>query len=161
MTHQPRGTPLLKGCPKLITQLMLVLFITCLLPCVLAQATFVVSPSEMTQAEGNSYCSGRGMTLAAIYNTDELSTARNAISAAGVTKAITSATSDGNGWRWGSGGARWVEAVPVPAARLLSHESFAQMSFDTRPAGGAGANAAGLYPSFGKPATSPSRGTLD
>ena len=70
----------------------------------------MVSPSEMTQAEGIPYCSGRGMTLAAIYNTAELSTARNAISSAGVQKAITSATSDGNGWRWGSGGARWLDS---------------------------------------------------
>ena len=62
----------------------------------------------MTYGEGVAYCAASGSTLAAIYDTSELAMARAAISAAGVEKAITSASSDGPGWAW-HGTERWEE----------------------------------------------------
>ena len=62
----------------------------------------------MTYDEGVAHCAASGSTLAAIYDTSELATARAAISAAGVEKAITSASSDGSGWAW-HGTERWEE----------------------------------------------------
>ena len=62
----------------------------------------------MTYDEGVAHCAASGSTLAAIYDTSELAMARAAISAAGVEKAITSASSDGSGWAW-HGTERWEE----------------------------------------------------
>ena len=62
----------------------------------------------MTYDEGVAHCAASGSTLAAIYDTSELAAARAAISAAGVEKAITSASSDGSGWAW-HGKERWEE----------------------------------------------------
>ena len=62
----------------------------------------------VTYFEAAANCTSIGATLAAIYNADELAQARAAISAAGVTKAITAAVSDGSGWAW-HGTDRWVE----------------------------------------------------
>ena len=62
----------------------------------------------MTYDEGVAHCAASGSTLAAIYDTSELAAARAAISAAGVEKAITSASSDGSGWAW-HGTERWEE----------------------------------------------------
>ena len=67
-----------------------------------------VSSASMTYDEGVAHCAASGSTLAAIYDTSELATARAAISAAGVEKAITSASSDGSGWAW-HGTERWEE----------------------------------------------------
>ena len=64
-------------------------------------ATFFVSESGMSYDAGRQYCMSRGGSLAAIYSVEELATARGAISAAGVEKAITSAVSHGVGWSWG------------------------------------------------------------
>ena len=63
----------------------------------------------MTYDEGVAHCAASGSTLAAIYDTSELAAARAAISAAGVEKAITSASSDGSGWAW-HGTERWEES---------------------------------------------------
>ena len=62
----------------------------------------------MTYDEGVAHCAASGSKLAAIYDTSELAAARAAISAAGVEKAITSASSDGSGWAW-HGTERWEE----------------------------------------------------
>ena len=67
-----------------------------------------VSSASMTYGEGVAHCAASGSTLAAIYDTSELAAARAAISAAGVEKAITSASSDGSGWAW-HGTERWEE----------------------------------------------------
>ena len=62
----------------------------------------------MTYDEGVAHCAASGSKLAAIYDTSELAAARAAISAAGVEKAMTSASSDGSGWAW-HGTERWEE----------------------------------------------------
>ena len=62
----------------------------------------------MTYDEGVAHCAASGSTLASIYDASELAEARAAISAAGVEKAITSASSDGSGWAW-HGTERWEE----------------------------------------------------
>ena len=67
-----------------------------------------VSSASMTYDEGVAHCAASGSKLAAIYDTSELAAARAAISAAGVEKAITSASSDGSGWAW-HGTERWEE----------------------------------------------------
>ena len=59
--------------------------------------------------EGVAHCAASGSTLAAIYDTSELAAASAAMSAAGVQKAITSASSDGSGWAW-HGTERWEES---------------------------------------------------
>ena len=66
----------------------------------------------MTYDEGVAHCAASGSTLASIYDASELAEARAAISAAGVEKAITSASSDGSGWAWHGTerwGGRWEE----------------------------------------------------
>ena len=101
---------------------MRVVFFFCLLPCAIPNhipfqtdgshaQTWMVSPNAMNQNDGFTYCSANGMTLAAIYTEWALTGARMALSAAGATKAITSAMSsgDGDGWRWGPTGTRWLD----------------------------------------------------
>jgi len=72
---------------------------------------WTVSNHTMNYEEGLSYCSNNQSSLAAIYNAEELASARSAISFAGAEKAITSARSYGVGWAWyGSGYAEpWYE----------------------------------------------------
>ena len=64
----------------------------------------------MTAQTGKTYCSAMGGTLAAIYDTTELASARDVIAAAGIEKAITAAVSDGMGWSWGPGMPKWTAA---------------------------------------------------
>ena len=54
----------------------------------------------MTAETGKTYCSAMGGTLAAIYDTTELASARDVIAAAGIEKAITAAECTWLGWTW-------------------------------------------------------------
>jgi len=71
---------------------------------------FTVSTTSMDYQAGQAHCASTGGALAAIYNDQELATARAAISAANVDKAITAAISDSQqpiGWTW-HGTERWT-----------------------------------------------------
>ena len=54
----------------------------------------------MNYEDGKAYCTSIGATIAAIYTTAELTTARDVIAAAGIEKAITAAECTSTGWTW-------------------------------------------------------------
>ena len=70
---------------------------------------FHVSDSQMTYEQGVSYCASNGMSLASIYSPVELRAARKSIFDHGISKAITSAYSDGTGWKWRGDDTYWAD----------------------------------------------------
>ena len=70
---------------------------------------FHVSDSQMAYDQGVSYCASSGMELASIYTPAELRAARKSIFDQGISKAITSAYSDGTGWKWRGDDTYWAD----------------------------------------------------
>jgi hypothetical protein len=80
---------------------------------------FFVSTDAMDYDAGLAYCASKGASLAAIYNEGQLATARAAISAARVEKAIVGAESDGNGWTWHGTTTTWdVSSFPLNTGQV-------------------------------------------
>lgn len=82
-------------------------------------SNFHVSGELMNQPQGEEYCRSKGMSLAAIYDESELADARQAIADAGTMKAITAASSDGDGWRWLHHAEKWqIDGFPYNTGRV-------------------------------------------
>ena len=99
---------------------------------------FHVSDSKMTYDQGISYCSTLGMSLASIYTPAELSAARHVISQKGVVKAITSAYSDGPGWRWRDKETYWADnEFPLNTGEVQDQkDGYADHVYSLHAAGG-------------------------
>ena len=88
-----------------------------------AVVSFVVSNSVMTYEDAKSHCSRSSSSLAAIYNAKELSLAKEAIAAAGVTKAITAAECTLRGWTWGATDNWQISDFPLNTGEILDHKN--------------------------------------